>query len=83
MLLNTREFKNILPTTMLASLVIYNRLITERETGGPPDGGPVHKDRGPGDGGAARQTPGGPDTKCSEPRFVPRPPPRANTRGHY
>ena len=33
--------------------------------------GPVHKDRGPSDGGAPRQTPGGPDTDRGESGIVP------------
>ena len=38
---------------------------------GPPDGGPVYKDGGPGDGGVALQTLGGPDINCGELRLIP------------
>ena len=51
------------------------RWITERETCGIPIRGGVYEDGGPGDGGAALQTPGGPDTNRVELILVPRPPP--------
>ena len=49
----------------------------------PPNGGPVHKDGGMGDGGAPRQTPGGPDTDRGKSELVPWPPHGANSGGHH
>ena len=43
---------------------------------GPPAGRLVYKDRGPGDGGVALQTPGCPYTNRGELRIVPQPPPK-------
>ena len=48
-----------------------------------PAGGPLQKDGGPGDVGATRQTPVGPDTNRCEPGIVDRPPPGVNTRGNH
>ena len=68
------------------SLVLRGKLrtavswITERKTDGVlQPGGAVYKDRGPGDGGVALQTPGDPDTNHGELRLVSRSPPGADT----
>ena len=42
----------------------------EGDERGPPAGGPVYKDGGPGDGGVALQAPGGLNTNRSEIRLV-------------
>ena len=50
-----------------------NSEVDHREVDGrsPPAGGPVYKDREPGGGGVAIQTPRGPDTNRGELRLVP------------